>query len=84
MKSSFTLVAFSRRVQALRHERGLSQQALAEQAGIPQSLLGRYEQGKSEPRANSVVSLADALDVSADLLLCRVPLGGQAQQEVSS
>ena len=52
---------------ALREKRGLTQTALAERSGVPQSEISRIERGSVHPTERTLVRLADALD--ADLVL---------------
>jgi transcriptional regulator with XRE-family HTH domain len=60
---------FPQRLAALRKEKGLTQQALADQVGVHVSQLRRYEAGQSQPTLEVVRKLAVALSVSADLLV---------------
>jgi transcriptional regulator with XRE-family HTH domain len=61
------LVAWN--VRKLRVKRGLSQEALAVDAGVDRSYVGRIERGVENPTAETLERLASALDVPvADLL----------------
>jgi len=60
---------FPKRLAALRKQRGLTQQALADQVGVHLSQMKRYEGGTSQPTLDVLRSLAVALSVSADVLL---------------
>ncbi|MBT1539739.1 helix-turn-helix transcriptional regulator [Ralstonia solanacearum] len=60
---------FPKRLAALRKERGLTQQALADLVGVHLSQLKRYEGGTSQPTLEVLRGLAVALSVSADVLL---------------
>jgi transcriptional regulator with XRE-family HTH domain len=60
---------FPKRLAALRKQRGLTQQALADQVGVHLSQMRRYESGTSQPTLEVLRSLAIALSVSADVLL---------------
>lgn len=60
---------FSQHLAALRKERGLTQQALAEMVGMHISQIRRYEGGQSQPTLDVIRKLAMALSVSADMLL---------------
>ena len=51
-------------VRALRLERRLSQERLAERAGLNYKYIGRIELAKSDPGADVLVRLARALDVA--------------------
>jgi ribosome-binding protein aMBF1 (putative translation factor) len=46
----------------LRLDEGLSQELLAEKAGIKQSVISRIESGESEPKIETVNKIAKALD----------------------
>ena len=52
-----------------RHERGLSQERLAEAAGLSQRYLSVLERGENSPTLNVIVRLAAALDLSPAELL---------------
>lgn len=61
------LVAWN--VRKLRVKRGLSQEALAVDAGVDRSYVGRIERGVENPTAETLERLARALEVPvADLL----------------
>lgn len=60
---------FPKRLATLRKERNLTQQALADMAGVHLSQLKRYEGGTSQPALDVLRNLAIALSVSADVLL---------------
>ena len=60
---------FSQRLASTRKARGLTQDALAEAAGINVSQVRRYEGGNSQPSLDALRKLAVALSVSADELL---------------
>ena len=60
---------FGERLHRYREDRGLSQRQLAEQVGVDQSQIGRYERGLILPAADTVVAIAEALRISTDTLL---------------
>src|SRR5271166_6489014 len=60
---------FPKRLAALRKEHGLTQQALADLAGVHLSQLKRYEAGTSQPTLEVLRQLAITLSVSADVLV---------------
>lgn len=66
---AFVTMDFPERLAALRRERGLTQQLLAEAVGVHVSQLRRYEAGQSQPTLEVIRKLAVALSVSADLLV---------------
>ncbi len=62
-------VSFAERLANLRKQRGLTQQALADVAGIHMMQVHRYESGSSLPSLEVLKKLTVALRVSADDLL---------------
>lgn len=59
------------RIRALRKERGLNQEELAELANLNRVTIAKYESGRVEPGAQALARIADALEVSTDVLLGR-------------
>lgn len=59
------------RLKEIRENKGLSQYALATAIGESQSTLASWENGKAMPRANTLIRLADFLNVSIDYLCGR-------------
>nr|WP_232063058.1 helix-turn-helix transcriptional regulator [Undibacterium sp. KW1] len=66
---AFLAMEFPERVTALRKERGLTQQALADKVGVHVLQIRRYEGGTSQPTLDVIRRLAIALSVSADMLV---------------
>ena len=62
-------MSFAERLKELREERGLSQMGLARATGISQSSLARWELGKSEPTASSLIVLSRFFGESVDYIL---------------
>lgn len=62
---------FGKRLREVRKTRGLKQQELADILGISQKSYSHWENGKTEPSFESIVKLADLLDVSLDWLFGR-------------
>lgn len=56
------------RLKEAREEQGLSQRALAEEAGLTPSAISQFEAGKREPSFGSIVKLARALELSPSYL----------------
>ena len=67
--STDTSSDFQHRLVALRKERGLTQQALAERVECHVQQLKRYEAGSSQPTLDVIRRLATALSVTSDHLL---------------
>jgi transcriptional regulator with XRE-family HTH domain len=57
----------------LRARSGMTQEELARRAGISRVYLARLESGQQDPRVSIVVRLAQALDVSTDMLMNITP-----------
>lgn len=57
------LVAFGERVRQIRKEKGLSQEALADLAGIDRSYIGHIERGDQNITLTKIHQIADALGV---------------------
>ena len=62
-------IALGRRISQCRRTLGLTQEALAERAGIIAKFVGNIERGVGKPSVNTIVSLSAALDCSLDDLL---------------
>ncbi len=63
------LVAFGEKVRALRKEKGLSQEALSNLAGIDRSYMGQIERGEINLTLTKIYQIADALSISPEHLL---------------
>jgi transcriptional regulator with XRE-family HTH domain len=57
------------RLKKLRADRGMTQEALAEKAGISRVYLARLETGKQDPTLTTLLKLAKALKVKVGELL---------------
>jgi transcriptional regulator with XRE-family HTH domain len=66
-------VGMAQRVVALREERGMTQEDLARASDVSVWTLRRWEQKGSTPLVRVLVRVADALGVSLDELVGRVP-----------
>jgi transcriptional regulator with XRE-family HTH domain len=64
--------AFGQVLQELRAERGLTQEALALDAGTERSHISALERAEKGPTLATILSLAQALGVSAGELVSRV------------
>jgi len=62
-------VLFGRRLRELRKQAGLSQEALAHEAGLDRSYVGGVERGEYNISLLNICRLADALDLSPEELL---------------
>ena len=60
---------FSKRLKELLAEKGMTQRALAEKAGLTEVAVSRYISAQRLPGAFAIVKIAAALDCSIDYLL---------------
>lgn len=68
-----TTAAFGERVRRRRLELGLSQEAAAVRCGIHWTQLGKVERGQRSLRLETILRIADGLDVDAGLLVTDLP-----------
>lgn len=61
--------ALGKKLREVRQEKGYTQHALAESAGIGNVYLGEIERGLKMPSLNIFIKLIEALDISADYIL---------------
>ena len=67
MENKYPLIG--ERVRDARLKNNLTQEVLSEKAGISQGFLGNIERGEGFPSLETIINLANALEVSADRLL---------------
>ena len=77
MPASRFVIDFGRRVRALREARGLSQEALADAAGLHRTHISLIERGQRSVRLETVVKLAIALREQPRGLMPEIRLGGR-------
>ena len=63
---------FTLQLKSIRQSLNWTQADLACVAGVPTTLICHYERGHRSPSVETLVRLADALNVSVDLLLGRL------------
>lgn len=59
------LDAFGRTLRKARRDKDLSQEALADEAGVSAKHVGEIERANKDPRLTTIVKLTDALDLRA-------------------
>ncbi len=62
------LLAFGRTLRKARRDRDLSQEALADEAGLSAKHVGEIERANKDPRLTTVLKLADALELRSSEL----------------
>lgn len=60
---------FGQRLREQRIKQNLTMEQLAEKANLSPNFVGTIERGEKEPGLATIVSLLNALDISADILL---------------
>jgi len=63
MEKETVLIAFGRKVQALRKERNLSQEQLADMAGVHRTYIGMIERAEKNITLCNIERIAKALEV---------------------
>ncbi len=63
MTTDKRIVAFGRRVREVRKAKGISQEKLAELAGIDRSYMGNIERGEKNVTLKKVYEICDALEI---------------------
>lgn len=66
--------AFGKAVRALRTERGIAQEMLANLASIERSHLGKIERGEHMPTLAIIFKIASALECSTAMLMTRTEI----------
>lgn len=61
-------MSFGQRLLKARKNKGINQEALAEQFGTNGPAIGRYERDEMEPSIEAAAKMADILEVSLDWL----------------
>ena len=62
---------FNKRLRALRMKRSYTQQKMADMLEVSLNTYQKYEQAERQPSLDTLVRLADILEVPTDYLLCR-------------
>ncbi|RED94418.1 XRE family transcriptional regulator [Marinoscillum furvescens] len=73
----------SENIKYLRKQAGYTQEQFANQVGIKRSVVGAYEEARAEPRLQTLMSIAEVLNVNVDDLISKDLTGGKelAQRE---
>lgn len=63
------LIAFGERIREIRKSKGLSQEALADLAGVDRSYMGHIERGEKNITLTKIYQIAGALNIPASKLV---------------
>ena len=66
------LIAFGRTIRDIRKDKGLSQEAFADLAGIDRSYMGHIERGEKNITLTKIYQLSDALEMSVSEIFNRI------------
>jgi transcriptional regulator with XRE-family HTH domain len=69
MQPNRTLRALAIRIKELRKQKAISQEELAHRAGLSRTGMGFVETGKRWPRLDTLMKVADGLNITLDELL---------------
>ena len=69
MTTDERVVAFGKRVREMRKAKGISQEKLAEMAGIDRSYMGNIERGEKNITLKKIYEICDALQIDIKLLI---------------
>jgi transcriptional regulator with XRE-family HTH domain len=69
MKKESQLQKLGRNIALYRHRKGLSQDALAFEAGIGERTVSRIESGETDPRFTTLEKIALTLDIELRILM---------------
>lgn len=75
------LTSIGKNIRKFRHARSLRLEDLAEKSGLSVNYVGALERGEKFPSLGSFILIANALEVSADLLLADVLTAGYTVKE---
>lgn len=74
-------MGFAENLRAIRKERGISQEKLAELLNVSRQAVSKWEQGTGYPEMEKMITLSEALNVSLDYLVSRSDDQKQAQEK---
>ena len=69
MKTDERMIAFGKRVREIRKIKGISQERLAEMAGIDRSYMGNIERGEKNITLKKAYEICDALEIEIQNLV---------------
>jgi transcriptional regulator with XRE-family HTH domain len=73
------LKALGPAIREVRKSRGLSQEKLAELSKLHRNFIGLVERNATVPALDSLIAIADALEIKLSELICRMEQGSEDQ-----
>ena len=70
------LASLGQNIRKYRAKKGMRQEDLAEKVGLSSNYIGSLERGEKIPALLTFIEIANALEVSADMLLCDILVSG--------
>lgn len=68
--------SIGKNIRKYRKQRGLTLEALAEKVGLSTNYVGALERGEKALALKTLINIVDALDITADMVLCDVTKNG--------
>ena len=68
--------SIGKNIRKYRKQRGLTLEALAEKVGLSTNYIGALERGEKALALKTLINIVDALDITADMILCDVTKNG--------
>ena len=68
------------RLKELRHKKGISQQILAEEVGVSQQSVNKYENQAVEPDIRTMIAIADYFNTSVDYLIGHTEISSRIEK----
>lgn len=75
LNNTYLLSIFGEHVREIRKAKGLSQEALAEKAGVHRTYVGMIERGEKNITILNILKISSALDIPPNILLTRYSNG---------
>ena len=63
------MVKINENIRHLRKKKGWTQEKFSNKIGIKRSLVGAYEEGRSDPRLNNLLKMCEVFSISLDNIL---------------
>lgn len=70
------------RIKEARKKIGLTQKQLAQKLNVSQAMIGQYENGLRKPKFETILKIAEALEVPVDSLIESVSLGLMTEDDI--